>query len=137
MTTTPLDKPPLELQRRALLCDIRNALWHLPMFPADQYPRLPASAVREVEAARAHLTSAVHELQASADVFYEVTLSDGETCIDVHVWGDGSWGVAASSAKQHSRAKALGFIRRGFYSDPELPDFVKAVFDRLKGKPQP
>lgn len=136
MTTSPLDKPPLELQRRALLGEIRNALWHLPMFPTDQYPRLPAPAVREVEAARAHLESAMLELQACSDVgFHEVALSDGETCIDVHVWGDGSWGVAASSAK-HSRAKALGFIRRGFYSDTELPDFVKAVFNRLKGKPQ-
>lgn len=57
--------------------------------------------------------------------FSEITLSDGETSLLVHVYSDGSW-----SPVRCRRNKAYQWIRKGYFGDLSgEPEFVRRCFE--------
>lgn len=72
-------------------------------------------------------------------VFSEITLSDGDRSILIHVWSDGSWNVLSHQpywgSKPPHRQTAKRWIRNGYHGDiSEEPEFVHSTFAAIKTK---
>lgn len=73
-------------------------------------------------------------------VFSEITLSNGDRSIIVHVWSNGTVRIPPQPVSHWpsgavSRATVRRWIRLGRYGDiSEEPPFVAQVFNRIGGK---
>lgn len=72
-------------------------------------------------------------------VFSEITLSDGDRSILIHVRADGSWNVPSYQprwgSKPPNRQTAKRWIRNGYHGDiSEEPEFVQSTFAAIKTK---
>jgi hypothetical protein len=69
--------------------------------------------------------------------FSEITLSDGDRSILVHVWSDGRWNLSTTQpywgSKPPHRQTAERWIRNGYHGElHEEPEFVRTVFTAIK-----
>ena len=92
---------------------------------------------REYTKKRRSIVRKEQQLAKPSLTFSEITLSDGERSILVHVWSDGSWDLPTAQSKWGSkpphRQTAKRWIRNGCHGDlSEEPEFVHSTFAAIK-----
>ena len=77
------------------------------------------------------------KLTATMPRFSEITLSNGERSIDIHVFESGRWSIARTQRgygdKRPQKQTARAWIRKGLHGDlSEEPEFVRSTFAAIK-----